>query len=84
MTEQDNQKGTLCIQILTRYCTVNRTFYIRNIISSVLGCRHEGKLYKHGKTFKDDCNTCRCRNGVAACTRKACPPKFKRGKKDTV
>ena len=28
---------------------------------------------EEGKTWKQDCNTCSCRNGMAACTKIACP-----------
>ncbi|XP_060554606.1 kielin/chordin-like protein isoform X3 [Ruditapes philippinarum] len=38
-------------------------------------CVHNGITYQDGETFKDDCNTCRCNNGFAACTRMACPKK---------
>eukprot|EP00754_Rhynchopus_humris_P027612 Rhum_TRINITY_DN15098_c2_g1::Rhum_TRINITY_DN15098_c2_g1_i4::g.132905::m.132905 len=34
---------------------------------------------KEGETWKEDCNTCSCRNGMAACTKMACPPKCKEG-----
>ena len=36
-------------------------------------CRHAGKEYKVGETFKDDCNDCTCReDGQVVCTRRAC------------
>ncbi|XP_053408337.1 kielin/chordin-like protein isoform X2 [Mercenaria mercenaria] len=36
-------------------------------------CVHKGKTYQDGETFMDECNTCNCNNGVAGCTRMACP-----------
>jgi len=30
----------------------------------------EGRLVADGKAFRDDCNTCRCNDGRALCTKK--------------
>jgi hypothetical protein len=35
-------------------------------------CTHKGKTYQDGESFKDDCNTCNCNDGIAGCTRMAC------------
>lgn len=35
-------------------------------------CYHYGVRYANGESFKDDCNTCRCTNGIAECTRMGC------------
>ena len=35
-------------------------------------CVVNGKTYLEGDTYKIECNTCRCVNGVSACTRMAC------------
>lgn len=35
-------------------------------------CTFNGAEYKHGETFKNDCNTCSCNNGEAACTLMGC------------
>lgn len=35
-------------------------------------CLYKGISYKHGQTFKDECNTCTCNDGRAACTLMAC------------
>ncbi|KAI3389331.1 hypothetical protein SNEBB_001448 [Seison nebaliae] len=37
-------------------------------------CIIDGKEIPHGESTKVDCNTCSCKNGMAACTLMACPP----------
>jgi len=36
------------------------------------GCEYNGKTYSEGESFKVDCNTCSCNNGLVACTLMAC------------
>ncbi len=35
-------------------------------------CEFEGKEYKEGESFQNDCNSCSCANGQIACTLMAC------------
>jgi hypothetical protein len=49
-------------------------YYIIFVTFCALGrpCDHKGKTYQDGESFKDDCNTCNCNDGIAACTLMAC------------
>ena len=40
-------------------------------------CIANGNEHRHGDTFMDDCNECRCNNGRVHCQEKACPKPFK-------
>ncbi|XP_052242902.1 kielin/chordin-like protein isoform X2 [Dreissena polymorpha] len=35
-------------------------------------CNYNGRVYKDGAQFEDECNTCQCINGAVACTKIAC------------
>lgn len=37
-------------------------------------CELEGRTMQPGVTWRDECNTCMCRGGVAQCTLLGCPP----------
>ena len=37
-------------------------------------CLYRGAIYNDKETFKDNCNTCRCRKGKVACTKMLCAP----------
>ncbi|CAI9742245.1 XP_036370410.1kielin/chordin-like protein [Octopus vulgaris] len=59
---------------MLKYLTVFCLFLA--VAATVEFCRHKGKLYPVGKSFKDDCNTCTCgMQGIAICTEKFCGPK---------
>ena len=45
-------------------------YQIPNILP--LSCSYNNRTYKHGESFRDDCNTCSCQNGQVACTMMAC------------
>ena len=37
-------------------------------------CEFKGRTMPPGVTWKDECNTCMCRGGIAQCTLLGCPP----------
>jgi hypothetical protein len=37
-----------------------------------LTCTYKGKVYNDGEGFKDECNSCGCKNGEVFCTMMAC------------
>ncbi|XP_036370410.1 kielin/chordin-like protein [Octopus sinensis] len=58
---------------MLKYLTVFCLFLA--VAATAKFCRHKGKLYPVGKSFKDDCNTCTCgMQGFAICTKIYCGP----------
>ena len=52
-----------------------RVFNHRQCLCTLGGnsCFYNGVEYKDGASFKKECNTCTCHNGLAACTKIGCP-----------
>ena len=60
-----------------RECVCNDGVSLCSFVDSgrcEMSCYHNGKEIKHGQSYKDDCNTCHCYNGMATCTLMGCSP----------
>lgn len=43
------------------------------IYSSLTSTEKDETTCTEGESWRDDCNICRCSNGLTLCTKKACP-----------
>ncbi len=60
----------LLLGIIIGFMFGKSNYQIPNILP--LSCSFNNQTYKHGESFRDDCNTCSCQNGQVACTLMAC------------
>ncbi|CAH1383099.1 unnamed protein product [Tenebrio molitor] len=56
--------------------TVILTCLVLSVLIFSVTCNTE---CKEGESKKEECNSCRCANGLWVCTRKACAPRKTRG-----